>query len=144
MKLLALAALLLAAPTAAALDAFPTETRLGATEARFLVRLPQGGDVSVEAHGAVAVALVARGAEAERLLAAPATLTPPAASAWHGLDGVYELVARRDDPREQVTLFVRDGSGSGLALDWPPMPPKRVPAGAVALTVVALALCARR
>lgn len=144
MKLVALAALLLAAPTAAALDAFPTETRLGATEARFLVRLPHGGDVIVDAEGAVAVALVARGGDAGRLVAAPATLTPPAASAWHGLDGVYELVARRDDPREEVTLFVRDGSDSGLVLDWPATPPKRVPAGAAALALAALALCARR
>lgn len=141
---LALLAVMLLAPTAAALDAFPTETKLGATEARFLVRLPQGGHVTVEANASVRVALVAPGAAAPALSPAPATLAPPRAPEWHGLGGVYELVVQRDDPRQDVGLLVEDGTTSGLALDWPAAPPKRVPAAGAALAVLALAWCARR
>lgn len=117
MKAWLLAALVLL-PTVAALDAFPTETRLGATEARFLVRLPDGGALRVSSDGAVEIALVAPGEEPFAFVPVNASFPVDAASVWHGLPGVVQIVARRADPAQAVTLDVDDGAG-GVTLEWP-------------------------
>ncbi|MEA3201882.1 MAG: hypothetical protein QOE90_3310 [Thermoplasmata archaeon] len=142
MRALLLAALLVA-PSALALDAFPTESRLGATEARFLVRLPQGGMLHVEADGAaVQVAVAPAEGEPGAFAAAPATFEVDATSVWHGLPGTVALIARRADPARPVTLDVDDGAG-GAQLEWPaaPTPARGVPgpgaAAVVGIVVVA-------
>lgn len=139
-------ALLLAMPTAAALDAFPTESRLGANEATFLLRLPEGGSLRVRADSAVEVALAAPGEDPAAFAPAPATFAVDAASVWHGLPGTVELTVRRANATQAVTLEADDGAG-GVALEWPAQPPpRRVPApGALALIgLAATALAWRR
>ena len=114
--LLALAALV---PGAHALDAFPQEDRVGRTEARFLVRVQGDAPLRVEADGPVRVQL-ARPGEApdpDAFHAAPADLRAPPGASWHGLPGVVELVARRDDPGQGVLLTAWQ-DGSGVALEW--------------------------
>lgn len=131
---LALLALLMLAPSALALDAFPEETTLGRTEARLRVRLPEGGPLRVEAEPPVEVAL-AGGAS----VPTPATLAVPADATWHGLSGVVEVVVRREKASEPVTLMLSDGTGAGVAYEWPA---QRETPQAPAVAVLAVALVA--
>ncbi|GEM_PF-4539856 len=131
-------ALLLALPAAAALDAFPAESRLGATEARFLVRLPDGGALRVRADAPVDVALAPPGGEPEAFAPAPASFTVGTATAWHGLPGAVEIVARRADATRPVTLEADDGAG-GVELEWPAQAPARWAPAPGALALVGLA-----
>lgn len=140
LALVALLAFALLAPGASALDAFPAGTRLGELEARFLLRLPEGGALAVESSAPVRVALVTPGAETGGLVPAPATLAALADSRWRGLEGMHELVVVRSDARTAVALLVSDGSQAGLALDWPAAPAKPVPAPGAPFAVAALAL----
>ena len=115
----ALLALLLLAPGAAALDAFPQEDQVGPGEARFLVRVQGDAPLRVESEGAARVQL-ARPGEApdpEGFLPTPADLRAPPGASWHGLSGVVELVARRDDPSQEVLLTAWQ-DGSGVAIEW--------------------------
>lgn len=115
----ALLLLALALPTAAALDSFPAESQLGATEARFLLRVQDDGPVmlTADAPGALA-ALVAPGDEPAQWARLPATLTPSVGE-WHGLQGVTELRLRRENASQALVLSASDGSGAGVLLEWP-------------------------
>lgn len=88
--------LVLLAPTAQAVEALEAEPRLGAVEARLVVRAE--GDIVVVADAPVRSEL--------------------ARISWHGLDDVTEIVLRRDanDPR---SVEITDASGVGLLLEWP-------------------------
>lgn len=135
-----LLALVLFAPTAAALDTFPGEARLEPHEARFLVRVHGDSALSVKAEGApVRVALASRGADPAAFVDAPASLALPSGASWHGLDGVAQLVVERDDAHASVLIEVADGDGPGAALEWPGAP---APVSWGALAVPALALAA--
>lgn len=148
-----LAALLLAAPTAVALDALPTYTRLGDEEARVLVRLPHGGRLLVEAAPGVRVGVTEPEGPTPELTPAPAEFAVEARApeaSWHGLSGTVDVVARRDDPRQAVMLVIRDASGGGTEVEWPaaPEPRRWLPApdalAAVAAVAIAVALATGR
>lgn len=126
---------LLAAPCAAALDALPSEDRLGATEARVLLRVHGAGPVHVEADAPVRVALARHGEEPDGFVDAPADLQPPPGASWHGLAGVVELVVARDDPARPVVVTAWQDDG-GVAVDWAAL---KKPAPGPALPLVALA-----
>lgn len=116
-----LLALALLVPTAAALDAFPSETHWGAREATFVVRSP--GPVSVRASPGVVVANVT--------------------TTWHGLPGATQMRATRPDG-QAATIELLDAAGTGVALEWPAEePPHRavpVPAWLVVAAPSATAL----
>lgn len=113
----ALLPLLVLPPAAAALDAFPGQDRTGATEARFLVRVHGHEPVRVEADAPVRVALARQGDAPDAFASAPADLRAPPGASWHGLSGVVELVAQRDDPARAVLLTAWQGDG-GVAIEW--------------------------
>lgn len=144
MRLALLLATLLV-PTAAALDALPTHVTLGESEARFLLRLPRGGVLRVEATGGAVVAVGEPGGLPGAFAQTPASFAVDARrpeESWHGLTGTFDLVARRPDPAQDVRVSVRDGSGAGTEFEWPAVE-RSVPAGAwaaVALVVAAWAL----
>jgi hypothetical protein len=104
-------------PAAAALDALPSEDRIGPTEARFLVRVRSPGPVHVEADAPVRIALARHGETPDALVAAPADLRAPPGASWHGLPGVVELVVERDDPSRPVIITAWQDDG-GVAIEW--------------------------
>lgn len=110
--------LLCLAPGAVALDLVPTETRLGEHEARLLLRVAPGAALDVRADPPVEASWAAPGDAPAAALPTPARLEVRA-GAWHGLDGMVEVILRRDDPTQAVALEVEDGSAVGIALDWP-------------------------
>lgn len=132
----ALLALVLLAPGALALDAFPDESSLAATEASFLVRVPRGGALHVEADPPVALRVGNATAEGALDVAVDEDAT------WHGLSGVVRIDARRADPAQAVRLVARDAAG-GYEFEWPAQPPApRWLPGAPPLALVGLAAVA--
>lgn len=110
-------ALLALFPPAAALDALPSEDRIGPIEARFLVRVHGPEPVHVEADTPVRIALARHGETPDALVDAPADLRAPPGSSWHGLPGVVELVVTREDPSRPVVLTAWQDDG-GVAIEW--------------------------
>lgn len=132
---LALALALGLVPHAAAVDLLPTQVVLGEDEARLLVR-SAGRGVRVSAEPAVLAAGVAPGALAEAL--APTPVAVDASYMWRGLEGIVEIVLRRDDARQAVDIIVEDSANVGVWVEWPPAP-RAIPAQAgVAALLVAL------
>lgn len=141
----ALLALLLLAPGALALDAFPDESRVGATEATFLVRVPRGGTLRLEADAPLdaTIAGVTR--------ALPADFAIPEDQTWHGLSGVAAIHATRADPRREARLVARDEAG-GYEFDWPAQEPRTlarwVPSagalGVLGIVAVAALICSHK
>lgn len=109
MRRLALLVALAAAPTAAALDALPDAARLGAEEARVVVR--SSGPIHVRADAPIRVA-----AGDDAPVPAPAVLAPTRGPGWHGLDGAVELRLLRDDPSREVHVELDDGV-TGVLVD---------------------------
>jgi hypothetical protein len=106
--------LLATLPAAAALDAFPGETRWGAREATFVVRAQEPW--TVRAPPGVVVENVTRD--------------------WHGLPGAVEMRATRPDGRA-ATIEIVDATGTGVDLEWPADAPRHVPApGGLALAAL--------
>lgn len=108
----------LALPAASALDVLPSEMHLGAKDARILVRAQEDALVRVVAEPALDVALVAPGLAPVHTQRTPATLSAPAGE-WHGLEGVVELVLRRDSARRDVSIEIDDGGQAGFLVEWP-------------------------
>lgn len=101
----ALAALLvLAAPTAGALDALPAEW--GALDAALVVRAD--GAARVDAEPRVVV---------EGL--GPTPVHAEARGPWRGMDGVIELRLHRERADERVQVEVVDAAGAGMLFEWP-------------------------
>lgn len=136
MRRLALLALVLLAPVAAAADLLPTETAWGPREARLVVRAVDG-EVSVQAEPAIHVALAYDDAPATT----PRVLR--ASAPWRGMTDVVELVLLRDDPAQGVDVVVEDAGATGVWFEWPPA--RESPAGVAPLAVgTLLALLCRR
>lgn len=136
---LALLALLLATPAAAAVDLLPTEVAFGRDEARLLVRSSTGG-VHVRTEPSVLAAGVAPGETPEEL--SPTPLAIEATHVWRGIDGIVELVLRRDDATSPVDIIVEDGTSTGVWLEWPAE--RRVPAVGVSVLLSTLGMVALR
>lgn len=135
----ALLVALLALPTAAALDLFPGHERFEAKEARVLVRLPQGGTLTVTSDAAVDVALAHPGGAPGPWQRAPAQLRVEALApedSWHGLSGTVEVVVKRAQRSQEVRFEVDDGSGFAAEFEWPPA--RRIPSPAAAPLLLAL------
>jgi len=113
----ALLALLLLAPGALALDAFPGEGHVGATQADFLVRLPRGGTLHLDADAPVDVTVDGK------TRALPADFAVTEDQTWHGLSGVVAIHATRVDPGREVHLTARDEAG-GYEFAWPAAAPE--------------------
>lgn len=133
---LVLLALLLLAPSAGALAALEESPRLGALEARVLVRAQ--GALRVVADGPLAAATTPPGGEADAFVGTPATLLARAGE-WRGLAGVTDIVLRRASPAEARVVDVADATGAGLTFTWPAMGREVPAAGPGALLALALA-----
>lgn len=117
MKMSGLALLLIAlVPSAGAVDLLPSEVRFGEVEARLLVR-SLGANVTIATEPGVIGAGVDPGSEPVSL--APTPLTLSALYVWRGIDGIVEIVLRREDPGRQIDIIVEDGRSAGLWLEWP-------------------------
>lgn len=131
-RALAFALVLVIVPSAHALDAFPSESQFGATDARILVRLPAGGHLRVETEPPVWVALATTpgGPSGERVRAPfDADVSPQRAEdSWHGLAGTVEVTLHRDDPQQAIEIVAHDEHG-GAVFDWPAGPLPARPRG---------------
>ena len=126
-------------PHAGAVDLLPTQVVLGEAEARLLVR-SAGGGVRVSAEPPVLAAGVAPGTPADALALTP--LAVDASHVWRGLEGVVEIVLRRDDARRSVDIIVEDSANVGVWVEWPPAP-RSIPAP-VGVSALFLAFLFRR
>lgn len=130
------ALLLLLVPFAAAVDLLPAEARLGPTEARLIAR-SGSGLLTVRTEPGVLVGGAAPGGEPAPLAPAPRELQ--AIHTWRGLDGIVEIVLRREDVHESVDVIVEDGGSAGVWVEWPAA--RTIPAPhALAALVIGLAL----
>lgn len=134
MRPLALLALALLAPGAVAADLLPTEAVLGEGEARFVVR-SASGEVVVRTEPPVLAA--AAGEEVFDLT--PRTLR--STGLWRGMEGVVEVVLRRDDPTTPVDVILEDGSTTGVWVEWPARP-AQTPGAGLASVLAAVAVVA--
>lgn len=128
------AAILLAlvlAPSAAAMDVLPTEIRLGAEEARILVRSADGS-VRVDAEPSILAAPSAP--EGDPGAFAPTPRVLEANATWHGLERILVVVLRRGDPSVAVEVTIEDASRTGISLEWP-AERQRAPMPGVALVL---------
>ena len=135
MRRLTALGLLLLAPLATAADLLPTEATLGAHEARLVVHSALG-EVTVHAEPPVLAGILG-----DAFAPTPRTLRSPAP--WRGMEGVIEVVLRRDDPAQTVEVIVEDRTSTGIWVEWPPaaraVPPAALPLGLEALAAGALA-----
>jgi hypothetical protein len=119
---------LLAAPTAAALDALPAT--LGPREGSVVVRAQ--GPIRVAADAPLEVAVNGS------FVAAPADLAPPPGASWHGIPGAVEVRLRRPDAQRAVRVELDDGA-TGVVVEWPAA---RVVPGASAASLAGAGLAA--
>ena len=105
------------APRAAALDVLPSESRLGDTEARILVRAA-GGEVTVRAEPPVLAGV--EGSDDR----APTPRTLRATGNWRGMEGIVIVELERADASVPVEIVLEDGAGgagraAGAWIEWP-------------------------
>ncbi len=123
------------APCALALDVFPDEHQFGRTTASILVRVPDGGPLSVRADAPLQVAMMHADETTTKFVSTPTTFAVPTQhpdAAWHGLVGTVRLVLEREDPTRSVEVEITDGEGGGAHFTWEaapretPLPPMAV------------------
>lgn len=142
MRTLALALVALALiPTATALDVLPSEARFGPNEGRLIVRSARGS-VEVRTEPSILVAGATPGAEPDEFAATPRDLATD--RTWRGLDGIVEIVLRREDPRAPVDIIVEDGAGAGAWIEWPAEARETPVHGSLAIPVLVLMAVAWR
>lgn len=129
-------ALVLLAPTAAAMDLLPSEIRLGATEARILVRSGEGA-VRVDSTPSILAAPAAPEGDPGEFAPTPRVLD--ATATWRGLEGILVVVLRRADPAEVVDVTIQDGTNTGVSLEWPAQTARTPVAPWMAMAAIALA-----
>ncbi len=113
------------APVALALDLFPDEQEFGRTSASILVRVPNGGPLSVRADAPLQVAMLQANETKKNFVHAPTTFAVPTQhpdTAWHGLVGTVRLVLEREDPTRSVEVEITDEKGAGAHFTWEAAP----------------------